>query len=65
MTTLRVGGSSDFTDFVDNSTGKLEKRLDEIFKAILVHAETEMRATNFSIFERKLELQKETRKRIA
>lgn len=55
VTTLRIGCSDKGGDFADEPSAKIEKRLENIVKAILVRAETEMRSFDFSCHERKLE----------
>ncbi|MFZ3084134.1 hypothetical protein [Rhodoferax ferrireducens] len=55
VTTLRVGSSGKGGNFVDEPGAKIEKRLEDIVKAILTLAETKMRSADFSIYERKLE----------
>ena len=55
VTTLRLGSSGKGGDFVHEPGAKLEKRLEDIVRAILTLAETKMRSADFSIYERKLE----------
>jgi hypothetical protein len=54
VTTLRVGSSGSGGNFVDEPDAKIEKRLEDIVKAILTLAETKMRSADFSAYERKL-----------
>ncbi len=65
VTTLRVGGGSKDGDFADEPGAKIERRLDEIVKAILVLAETEMRSADFSTYERRLERRRQMLEEIA
>ncbi|OYT88692.1 MAG: hypothetical protein CFE43_21130 [Burkholderiales bacterium PBB3] len=55
VTTLRVGRSDRGGDFVDAPDAKIERRLDDIVKTILTLAETNMRAADCSLYERRLE----------
>lgn len=65
VTTLRVGSSGNGGDFVDEPHAKIEKRLEDIVKAILTLAETKMRSADFSIYERKVERKNQMLKEIA
>lgn len=55
VTTLRVGSGANGGNFVDEPDAKIEKRLEDIVKAILNHAETMMRSADLSAYERRLE----------
>lgn len=46
VTTLRVGFSGSGGDFADEPGAQIEKRLEDIVKATLTLAETEMRSTD-------------------
>ena len=65
VTTLRVGSSGAGGNFVDEPGAKIERRLDEIVKAILALAETKMRTSDFSTYERKLQLRSQMLEKIA
>ena len=65
VTTLRVGSSGDGGNFVDEPGSKIERRLEEIVKAILALAETKMRSGDISIYERKLQLRSQMLEEIA
>jgi hypothetical protein len=65
VTTLRVGSSGDGGNFVDEPGAKIERRLEEIVKAILALAETKMRSNDFSMYERKLQLRSQMLEEIA
>ncbi|HYW58499.1 MAG TPA: hypothetical protein VE934_16215 [Polaromonas sp.] len=55
VTTLRVGSNDKSADFLDEPVAKIERRLDDVIKAILTLAETQMRTTDFLIYERRVE----------
>lgn len=65
VTTLRVGYSGDGGDFADEPDSKIEKRLEDIVKVILTLAETKMRSSDLSIYERKVERKNQLLKDIA
>lgn len=65
MTTLRVGRGHDSKDFVDEVEAKLEKRLEEIVKAILTTAENHMRSSDLVLYERDIERQKQKLEELA
>lgn len=65
VTTLRVGGGDEGRDFLDETGAKLEKRLDEIVKTILIFAESGMRSADLAIYERKLERKKQMLEELA
>lgn len=65
VTTLRVGYSGNGGDFADEPDAKIEKRLEDIVKAILTLAETNMRSEDVSLYERKVERKSQLLKDIA
>lgn len=65
VTTLHVGGVNGGMDFVDETGAKIEKRLEDIVKAILTTAENDMRSSDFAIYERKLERKKQMLEELA
>lgn len=65
VTTLRVSSSGTGYDFIDEPGGKIEKRFEDIVKAILTLAETNMRSADLSSYERKLERKKQMVEEIA
>lgn len=65
VTTLRVGASDKAGAFADEPSAKIENRLEEIVKAILVQVETRMRSDDFSYYERKIELKRQMLHEIA
>lgn len=65
VTTLRIGSGSKAVDVPDDPTDRIERRLADITRAILVQAETEMRAADFWMYEMKLQHQIEVREQIA
>lgn len=65
VTTLRVGYSGNGGDFADEPDAKIEKRLEDIVKAILTLAETNMRSEDVSLDERKVERKSQLLKDIA
>jgi hypothetical protein len=65
VTTLLVGMSGEGTEFVDVPGAKIERRLEQVAKTILILAEIRMRRADFSEYERKLERKKETLAQIA
>jgi hypothetical protein len=65
VTTLRVGGVKGGNDFVNEAGAKIEKRLDDIVKAILTMAENDMRSSDFAIYERKVERKKQMLEELA
>jgi hypothetical protein len=64
-TALRVGSADSFTDFVDDPSSKIERRLDDIVKAILVNSESVMRAADFSNYEWKTERRRKALEELA
>lgn len=65
VTTLRVGTGDKAGVFADEPSAKIEKRLEEIVKAILVQVETRMRSFDFSCHERELERKSQMLEEIA
>ena len=54
-----------FTDFVDDPSSKIERRLEDIVKAILVNSESVMRAADSSNYEWKMERRRKALEELA
>jgi len=55
VTTLRIGAGEKCVEFADDADEKIERRLEAIIKTILELAEKQMRSSDQSVYERKLE----------
>lgn len=65
VTTLHVETHDKACDFTDEPNAKIERRLEEIVKTILVQVETRMRSADFSYYERRLERKRQMLHEIA
>ena len=55
VTTLRIGHADCQVDFVDTVGLKIERRLDEIAKSVLIAAERNLRSSDLATYEWKQE----------
>ncbi len=65
VTTLRIKTFDQSYDFADELNAKIERRLEEIVKTILVLLETRLRSDDFAHYERKLQRKREMLHEIA